>query len=200
MPAWNDLLREWMGTAWYEALLILLSVIGIYYAVILYTRIFGLRSFSKMSSFDFAATVAVGSTVATTITTPKPTLAHGAIALFCLYLVQWVTARLRIRLSGASKAIDNTPVVLMVGGELCEDAMHAAEVSAGDIYSKLREANVLRLAEVRAVVLETTGDIPVLHGDPDGPPLVSELLMGVEGGEGVRTRGAPQDVDPTGRV
>jgi len=200
MPDWNDLLREWMGTAWYEALLILLSVIGIYYAVILYTRIFGLRSFSKMSSFDFAATVAVGSTMASTITTSTPTLAHGAIALFCLYLVQWVTARLRIRLPGASKAVDNTPVVLMAEGELCEDAMHAAQISAGDIYSKLREANVLRLAEIRAVVLETTGNISVLHGNPEGPPLDSELLMGVEGAEAVRTRGEPRDVDPTGRV
>jgi len=28
---------------------------------------------------------------------------------------------------------------------------------------KLREANVLRLSQVRAVVFETTGDISVLH-------------------------------------
>lgn len=30
---------------------------------------------------------------------------------------------------------------------------------------KLREANVLDLSQVRAVILETTGDVSVLHGD-----------------------------------
>lgn len=185
MPAWNDLLREWMGTAWYEGVLILLSVVGVYVAVILLTRIFGLRSFSKMSSFDFAATVAVGSVMASTVTSRQPSLAHGALALFGLYLVQWVTARLRLRLPGVSKPVDNTPVVLMADGHFCENAMLAAQVSRGDVYAKLRSANVFRLREVRAVVLETTGDISVLHGDADRP-LDAELLEGVEGSDAVR--------------
>lgn len=66
--------------------------------------------------------------------------------------------------------------------------MNAAEITAGDVYSTLRQANVFRLTEVWAVVLETTGEIAVLHGDPEGPPLDSVLLSGVEGAEGVRTR------------
>ena len=33
------------------------------------------------------------------------------------------------------------------------------------MIAKLREANVLDISEVRAVVLETTGDISVLHGE-----------------------------------
>ena len=199
MPDWNDLLRHWMGTNWYEVLLILLTVIGIYAAVIVYTRIFGLRSFSKMSSFDFAATVAVGSTMASTMVNARPTLAHGASALLCLYLVQWTTARIRIRLSGASKALDNTPLVLMVDGQMHRDAMRAAQISTGDIYAKLREANVFRLEHVRAVVLETTGDISVLHGPPSDPLIDAEILSGVEGAEAVRTRGRPPETDPTGR-
>jgi len=47
--------------------MIVLSSFGIYSAVIIYTRIFGKRSFSKMSSSDFAMTVALGSITATII-------------------------------------------------------------------------------------------------------------------------------------
>lgn len=185
MPDWGEVLRQWMGAEGYELLLILVSVIGIYFAVILYTRIFGLRSFSKMSSFDFASTVAVGSVMASTITSARPSLAHGATALLCLYLVQWTTAKVRLHLPGATKAIDNTPVVLMVGREMRHDAMRAAEISEGDVYAKLREANVLNLDQVRCVILETTGDISVMHGDPSGPPISGELLQGIEGAETV---------------
>lgn len=45
--------------------IIVQSVVAIVFVVAL-TRVFGLRSFSKMSGFDFAVTVAIGSVVATT--------------------------------------------------------------------------------------------------------------------------------------
>ncbi|MFN2557714.1 MAG: hypothetical protein ABR592_12780 [Nitriliruptorales bacterium] len=49
-----------LGTTWATLLLAVLSTLGIFISTIVYTRITGLRSFSKMSSFDFAITVAVG--------------------------------------------------------------------------------------------------------------------------------------------
>lgn len=53
---------------------IVLSTIGIYVAIIIFTRINGLRTFSKMSSFDFAVTVAIGSVIASTAATKGPSL------------------------------------------------------------------------------------------------------------------------------
>jgi len=41
--------------------MILVSSCTVYAAILLYTRIVGPRSFSKMSSADFAMTIAVGS-------------------------------------------------------------------------------------------------------------------------------------------
>lgn len=40
-----------------------------------------------------------------------------------------------------------------------------ALVSQADLMAKLREANVLQLSQVKAVVFETTGDISVLHSE-----------------------------------
>ena len=50
----------------------------------------------------------------------------------------------------------------------------------GDLIAKLRESNVLDFAEVRAAVLETTGDISVLHGDACD----EALLRGVQAYDG----------------
>ena len=58
-----------------------LSALGIYIGVIIATRLGGLRSFSKMSGFDFAMTVAVGSLIASTIVAPEPPLTQGLVAV-----------------------------------------------------------------------------------------------------------------------
>lgn len=141
--------------------------------VIFVVRCIGLRSFSKMTSFDFVATVAVGSLLAGATQAQQwrdffqPTLAIAAL-LGCQYLM----ARLRKTSDTIEHAVQNTPVLLMRDGVIIDDALAATRVSEGDLMAKLREANVQEVAQVRAVVLETTGDISVLHGEALSPRLL----------------------------
>lgn len=148
--------------------LIIGSSIGIYVAVILYTRLFGKRSFSKLSSFDFAMTVAVGSIIATTVLSDSVSLADGAIGLLMVYLLQLVAAFLR-RYKWFRQVIDNQPTLLMDGEIMLEDNMKSVRVTEGDIRSKLRESNVTQISEIKAVVFETTGDIVVIHKEHNKP-------------------------------
>ncbi|WP_209403464.1 DUF421 domain-containing protein [Pseudozobellia sp. WGM2] len=145
---------------------ILVSSFGIYLIVILFTRIAGKRSFSKMSSFDFAMTVAVGSIIATTILSSSVNLIDGIVGLACIYSLQILIAIGR-RLDFIKKIVDNSPLLLMDGEKILEDNMRKARVSQGDLRSKLREANVTSLSQVHAVIFETTGDISVLHKSQD---------------------------------
>jgi uncharacterized membrane protein YcaP (DUF421 family) len=77
------------------------------------------------------------------------------------------------------KVVDNEPLVLMAGDRILRDNLNKSRVTENDLWAKLREANVLDPQEVRAVVLETTGDISVLHGQPDRVALHPCLLRGV---------------------
>ncbi len=172
---------SWITTTWSGALMSVVSAVGIYLAVIAYTRLAGLRSFSKMSSFDFAMTVAIGSLVASTILTRDPPLLRAVVALGALYGLQIGVARLRVAGGLVPRLVDNEPVVLMEGGRMDEAAMRRAEVTRDDLLAKLRSANVLRLEQARYVVLETTGDISVLHAPADDPVEVEDALL-----EGVR--------------
>ena len=145
--------------------------------VVLLTRILGLRSFSKMTNFDFVMTIAMGSLIASASQSEKflPFL-QALAAMVALFAVQWIAARMRKSSNTVEAIISNTPVLLMRNGEYCEDALKANRVSRNDLVAKLREANVMDFSEVRAVVLETTGDISVLHGDH----LSEALLKGVD--------------------
>lgn len=163
-------------------LAVLLGLLGIYAAMILFTRLVGLRSFSKMSGFDFAVTIAIGSVLASTVVLDGVSLLKGAIALGLLYGLQLAVAALRQRSTAFASLIDNRPLLLMAGREVLHENLRKAQVTEGDIRAKLREANVLSLDHVHAVVFEATGDVSVLHGDPDAD-LDPGLLDGVRDAE-----------------
>jgi uncharacterized membrane protein YcaP (DUF421 family) len=151
-----------------------IAAIAIYLAVILATRVSGLRSFSKMSAFDFAMTVAIGSLIATAAAGQAP-LATVVVGVAVLYVGQFTVAVLRSHRS-LRGALDNSPLLLMDGDRILDDNLARARVTLDDLNGKLREAGVLRYDQVRAVVFETTGDVSVLHGQG---PLDAELLRGV---------------------
>lgn len=154
-----------LGTSWSSLVLIVIATVGIFASTVFYTRILGLRSFSKMSSFDFAITVAVGSLVAS-VSLTSSSLLTGVVALGTLFATQGVISLLR-RVAQFSRIVDNQPVLLMAGERMLSDNLLKAKVTEDDVRGKLREANVYNYHTLRAVVLETTGDISVIHGDND---------------------------------
>lgn len=156
------IITELITTSWETVIKIIGSGVGIYIAVIALTRISGKRSFSKMSSFDFAMTVAVGSIIASTLISSSVNLIEGAIGLTTVYILQMLVAWARKKTS-IEKWVDNTPLLLMNGSTILAANLDKAQVTESDLRSKLREANVTKLSQVKAVVFETTGDISVLH-------------------------------------
>jgi uncharacterized membrane protein YcaP (DUF421 family) len=144
--------------------------------VITYVRIAGLRSFSKMSSFDFAVTVAYGSLLAGTAVSGS-SLLDGLAAAGMLLGCQFLIALGRSR-SGLGALVDNEPLLLMRDGEFIDANLRKSRVTRDDVRGKLRAANVFSRADVRAVVLETTGDVSVLHGPRDiDPDLLTDVRV-----------------------
>ncbi|NNE51098.1 MAG: DUF421 domain-containing protein [Sulfitobacter sp.] len=149
-------------------------------AIILFTRLHGLRSFSKMSGFDFAITVSFGSILAGAVTTTGTSLDIFLVALAGLFGLQVTVSQLRARFGFTRRALDNEPLLVMENGELFKENLKAAGMTEADLWSKLREANAIDLRTVHAVVVESTGDVSVLHGDPNGPKPDACLLQGVQ--------------------
>lgn len=145
--------------------------------IIATVRIVGLRSFAKMSSFDFVVTVAMGSLLAA-ISLSRSSLADGVAAVLTLLGVQAAIALWR-RHRGRASAVDNEPLLLMVGSQMIEENLTRSRVTADDVRGKLREANVHNYGEVRYVVLEATGDVSVVHGEGElDPDIFSDVRDG----------------------
>lgn len=174
---------EWILADPNEIGMVVLSAFVTYVAILVFTRIAGLRSFSKMSAADFAMTVAVGSLFASTISSANPTLLLGVVAIGCLYMGKWLMAFSRTRISGFSKVVDNEPLLLMAGRHFLDDNLRKANVTRSDVFGKLREANALDYDQVLAVIFETTGDISVLHSTDSSATIEPDFLQDVVGSE-----------------
>lgn len=134
--------------------------------IVLLIRLNGLRSLSKMTNFDFIMTVALGSLLAgASQATEWQDFLQTIVAMAGLFVTQFAAARLRKSSDAVENMMQNNPIFLMRNGEFCDEALKSTRVAKSDLIAKLREANVLELDKVRAVVLETTGDVSVMHGD-----------------------------------
>lgn len=152
-----------------------LTAIAMFWVVLL-VRVNGLRSFSKMTNFDFVMTVAIGSLLAgASQSTDWISFVQTILSMAMLFIVQFTTATIRKKSTTFESFMQNQPALLMKDGVILHAALKATRVAETDLIAKLREANVLDLTQVRTVVLETTGDISVIHGDSCS----DELLQGV---------------------
>ncbi|SFW21300.1 DUF421 domain-containing protein [Cellulophaga fucicola] len=158
---------------------VILSILAIFTIVIVITRISGLRTFSKMSSFDFASTIAIGSILASIVLNSSQSITKGAIALGGIILFQSVFSYCKRKFSWFNSLFTNSPMLLMENGEFIFNNLRKTNVDAKDVYAKLREANVKDKSEVLAVILESTGDISVLHKSKD-VELSKDILTGVK--------------------
>lgn len=154
---------------------VILATIALLWIVVL-IRVNGLRSLSKMTSFDFVMTVALGSLVAGASQAESWLKFLQPLAgMAGLFVAQWGSARIRKNSAWMERIMQNEPVLLMRDGEILDEALEKTRVARSDLIAKLREANVTDYSQVRAAVLETTGDVSVLHGET----LDEALLEGV---------------------
>ena len=158
---------EWLNFDLSTSTIIVISVFVIFTVLIILTRIAGLRTFAKMTSFDFATTIAIGSILASISINPKTSIGNGMVALAAIILFQVLFAIIQRFSDSFRKIATNEPVLLMSDGKILYDNLRKTNLHESELIAKLREANVLQFSEVRAAVLESTGDVSVLHTNDD---------------------------------
>lgn len=159
----------WFTINWQQVVGILLSAIGFYVGLMVFTRFMGLRSFSKLSSHDFAMTVGIGSILASTVLSDSPSLLQGLFAVGVLFLIQAVVSMVRRKAKPLKALVDNQPIILMAHGEYLLDNLKEANLSTSDVQQVLRKNGIKSKSEVFVVIMETTGDMSVIKNNDATP-------------------------------
>lgn len=96
-------------------------VIGIlaYAGLVVFLRVSGKRTLSKMNAFDFVVTVALGSTLATVLLNRSVPLADGLAAFALLIGLQFGVTWLSVRVGWLRRFVTGEPQMLFYQGAFC---------------------------------------------------------------------------------
>lgn len=170
--SWPDLLRT-----------LVVGPLG-YVSLLLFLRIAGKRSLSKLNAFDLVITVSLGSALATMFLSKDVTLADGALALGVLLGLQFAVSWSQLRFPAVRRLIKSEPRLLLYDGVLLDEALRDERVVRSEIFQVMRTSGFSSVADIHSIVLETDGTFSVMGRPSTEGTSTLVALPGVEpGGE-----------------
>lgn len=166
-----------MLDSWPMAPRTLLAAGAGYVGLILILRLAGKRALSRLNTFDLIVTVALGSTLATTILSQDVGILEGLLALGALIALQWIVAWVSARWPGFHRAVTSSPALLVHDGRVLEDTVRSERVGRADLEAIVRSQGVATLEDAGAVILETNGEFSVFPMEQGEAP---ERIAGID--------------------
>lgn len=155
-------------------------VVGVlaYITLIVFLRISGKRTLSKMNAFDLIVTVSLGSTLATVLLSKDVALADGALAFAVLIGLQFAVTWSSVRVRWVRRAATGEPLMLLYRGQFLPAALRRARVTEGEVLAAVRASGIASLGLIEAVVLETDGSFSVVQqGEGGGPSSIEGVRL-----------------------
>lgn len=155
---WEDaFFASWSGLA-------RVFVVGLaaYAGLVAMLRISGKRTLSKLSAFDLVVTVALGSTLASIITSKDVALAEGLVALTLLVGLQFLVTWSSVRWPFIDRIVKSEPAVLLRHGQCLPSVMRRERVVADEILAAIRQSGGLDFGDADAVLLESDGSLTAI--------------------------------------
>lgn len=104
-----------------------------YVALVLFLRVSGKRTLSKLNAFDLVITVALGSTLATIVLSSSVAIAEGVLALALLVGLQYAVAWTSVRSRAVRGLAKSEPRLLVHRGRVLTGARRSERVTADEI-------------------------------------------------------------------
>ncbi|MBG9444821.1 DUF421 domain-containing protein [Cytobacillus firmus] len=134
-----------------------------YIFLIIFLRIAGKRTLTKMNAFDLVVTVAIGSTLATIFLNKQVSLAEGLTAYVLLISLQYIVSWLSLHSAKFNQIIKASPELLYYKGHFIESALKENRVLQSEVLQAVRSGGHASMDEIEAVVFETDGSMSVIQ-------------------------------------
>ncbi|MBY5161381.1 DUF421 domain-containing protein [Salsipaludibacter albus] len=153
----------WLTLAldWGEAGLTVVTVVGLYALTILASRLLGQRQFSSLSSYDLAFTFALGAIIGRGVLVVT-NLSGAALALVTMFVLHAGLGWLHHHVEAVHRFTQNRPILVVADGEVLSAGLRRARMSRTELRQCLRSHGVGSLDEVRAAILERSGEVSVV--------------------------------------
>jgi uncharacterized membrane protein YcaP (DUF421 family) len=126
------------------------------------TRILGKQTISKMTMFDFVATISLGAIAANLAFNTSIKVHHAFIALSVYIIVIFTIAFISLKSRKCRKFLAGDPTIVIQNGKILEKNMNKMRYTLDYLNHQLREKDVFNIEEVLFAIIETNGTLTVL--------------------------------------
>lgn len=175
-----DLLRMFFGEGESASPLFLVEIVlrtSVMYAyTIVLTRLVGQGTIGQIGPFEFVLVIAVGSAAGDPMFYPDVPLVHGLLVISVVILLhrgtQWVLTRSVV----AEGFVEGTPLLVVRGGHVMEDALGSGRLTRRELLSLLRVQGVRNIGTIECAYFEPSGKLSVFQY-PKGKEREGEYII-----------------------
>lgn len=137
------------------------SIIG-FFTLLIIARVLGKQQISQLTFFDYVLGITIGSIAATLSVDLSSRAWPHWVGLMVWAVIVWALQWFTLKFRPAAKYIVGEPTVVIMNGQIMEDAMRSIRYTLADVLEQLRDKGVFDLKQVGFAVVETDGKISVL--------------------------------------
>ena len=158
-----------------EALVTLVRSLIAFFTLLIFARLLGKQQISQLTFFDYVLGITIGSIAASLSVDLSSRAWPHWVALLIWSGTVLVLQLMSHRSVTANKYLVGEPALVIINGQVMEEAMKRLRYTTADLLEQLRSKNVFDLSQVAFAVLETNGELSVLF-KPEYQPLTPKDL------------------------
>jgi len=153
--------------------LIHIAIVGLvgYVTLILFLRLSGKRTLSRMNAYDMVMTMALGSVLTKAMLTKEQSVAETVFAISILIFFQYAVSFAAYHWRWAAFLAAPSPTVLFHDGRFLQAALKKERVRQSEVEDTVKEKGLADMKMVDTVILAANGELSVLVKAPDTGPV-----------------------------
>lgn len=177
-----------------EWIIILLRSIGLFFGILIFIRVMGKKQIARMSSFYYVSYGVIAILTALISANIVKSLALGLISLGVWIILPMAMDYISMKSKWLHDVLNGSETILVKDGKIMEENLKKLRITGEELMRELRSKNTFLMSDVEFAMMETTGEISVLHKADRKP--VSSRDLGVK----IASQKAPQTVILDGNI
>lgn len=152
--------------------------VTLYLYILFIHRLMGKKEISKLTAYDFLATILMAECAVYSITEEKVSIFASIVPITVLALLQMLISFLSMKNDKFRKIVDGTPSIIIKNGKLIFSTMSKLRYTLDDLLTGLREHGVKSVEEVNYAVLENNGKLSIFPKEIEYPlPIILDGVI-----------------------
>ena len=135
----------------------------LYIVVLIVMRLMGKREIGQLQPFELAIAIMIADLASIPMTETGVPISNGIVPILGLLVMHLIISMINLKSIKAREIICGKPRILIYRGKIDEKALIKERFTLNELQERLRDKDVVNIADVEYAILETSGQVTVIE-------------------------------------